>query len=213
MDGKRHAMMIGVDGGASVETPARIATIESTRFLFVGDGLYCGDGGAELQRVWTIHPWKALRGCDGRFSQRGKKLTALSLHELCERCCVRAVMPAVHCCTSKHGDAVWCVRFCGGGGLLTYSKPDGLTHVHTLNTESGLVRKLLALDGGTSTPQELVVKAIISPPAALLFGSLCALLGWVGEPERTKVAPSLTVAFRFAVASGTVRRSKDDALR
>ena len=54
-----------------VATPATLVS----RFAFVGDGLHCGDGGLELQRLWLEHPWRPLRGCDGRYVQRGTQLT------------------------------------------------------------------------------------------------------------------------------------------
>ena len=44
------------------------------------------------------------------------------------------------------------MRFAGGGGLLTYARSDG-TFVHTLNTESGLLRKIAALRVTVDLPQ------------------------------------------------------------
>ena len=49
------------------------------RFAFTGDGHYAGDGGAELERLYSLHRWKALNGCDGRYAARGKELVSLSL--------------------------------------------------------------------------------------------------------------------------------------
>ena len=49
-------------------------------------------------------------------------------------------------------DAIHAVRFAGGGGLLTYARADG-TFVHTLNTESGLLRKIAALRVTPEVPQ------------------------------------------------------------
>jgi hypothetical protein len=179
------------------------------RFLFQGDGLYPGDGGAELQRLWSHHNWRALGGCDGRFVQRGKALSQISLPELCSQWRVAVSSPAICCCdaSADDGDSVWCVRFRGGGGLLTYAKPDGV-FVHTLNTESGLCRKLVALHGrqlNASAPDERLARAMESPHAALLFQSCCSLLRWIPEPERTSAAPAAAVALRLTVARGSVR--------
>ena len=44
------------------------------------------------------------------------------------------------------------MRLAGGGGLLTYARADG-TFVHTLNTESGLLRKVAALRVTPDVPQ------------------------------------------------------------
>ena len=143
-----------------VVTPATLVS----RFAFVGDGLHCGDGGLELQRLWLEHPWRPLRGCDGRYVQRGTQLSTLSLAALCEawrvrgRSAVVSVRELAHATAGGGGsgggggggggdgssgggsggsggssDGVECLRLAGGGGLLTYCKPDG-SYVHTLNT-------------------------------------------------------------------------------
>ena len=44
------------------------------------------------------------------------------------------------------------MRLAGGGGLLTYARADG-TFVYTLNTESGLLRKIAALRVTPEVPQ------------------------------------------------------------
>ena len=182
-----------------------------SRFLFVGNGLYCGDGGAELQRVWDLHAWKPLGGCDGRFVQRGALLAKLSLSELCIKWAIVSRSKFLRCCEAddQGNDAVECVRFVGGGGLLTYIKTDGLTFVHTLNTESGLARKLIAMRGGVHG--HLVRALGSSSPAAPLFCSLCALLSRIEEPERTPVAPAIAVAMRCALARASTRVSSTAA--
>jgi len=173
------------------------------RHLFVGDGLYPGDGGAELERIYNLHGWKPLNGCDGRFVHRGAALAALSLQELCQNWSVVACTPVIRCCEAADNlDAAECVRFKGGGGLLTYIKSDGVTFVHTLNTESGLARKLHATRGDAHLH---VVRALGDSAAAPLFAALCELIARVPEADRTRAAPALAVAFRAVLARGAYR--------
>ena len=174
------------------------------RFSFVGDGHYCGDGGAELQRLWQLHPWKPIGGCDGRFVLRSEVLSACSLQDLCRDWQIATCTPVLRCCEAERdegADAADCVRFVGGGGMLTYAKRNGV-FVHTLNTESGLARKLQSMRGGAHAH---VVRALGGVPAAPLFASLCAILDHVPEPGRTKVAPALAVALRYTLARAAMR--------
>ena len=93
----------------------------ASRFAFLGDGLYPGDGGAELERLWRLLPWRPIRGCDGRFTSRDRALGALSLRQLCDLHGVAASSPVVSCRAAAEGvDAVEAVRLRGGGGLLSY---------------------------------------------------------------------------------------------
>jgi hypothetical protein len=170
------------------------------RFPFVGDGLYCGDGGAELQRVWELHRWKPLGGCDGRFVHRGSSLARLSLPALVREWQVASCTSVVRCCeVDESMDAADVVRFVGGGGMITYVKSDG-AFVHTLNTESGLARKLKARGGHAH-----LVYALGDAPAAPIFAALVALVAHVPEPQRTSAAPALAVALRAHLARAAVR--------
>jgi hypothetical protein len=101
-------------------------------------------------------------------------------------------------------DAVEAVRFRGGGGLLSYQRADGRC-VHTLNTESGLARKLIALAGVQ------VVAASLAPPAAAVFGSLCRLLEAIPDEDgqRTAQASVVCVALRAALARAHARSTSD----
>ena len=187
-----------------------------SRFAFAGDGAYPGDGGRELQRLWMLGTWRPLKQCDGRYVSRNVEWSALALRELCESVGVTAAGHVVTCREAgprkadegrlahrerlAGHDEVQCVRLRGGGGLLTYSKEaDGgvARHVHTLNTESGLARKLLALGGGADGR---LVRALSDARAAHLFSSLCRLLERVEEPARTRAAPPLATALRLAAA-------------
>ncbi|EOD25675.1 hypothetical protein EMIHUDRAFT_354009 [Emiliania huxleyi CCMP1516] len=172
-----------------------------SRFAFAGDGAYPGDGGRELQRLWMLGTWRPLKQCDGRYVSRNVEWSALALRELCESVGVTAAGHVVTCREAgPRDDEVQCVRLRGGGGLLTYAKEaDGgvARHVHTLNTESGLARKLLALGGGADGR---LVRALSDARAAHLFSSLCRLLERVEEPARTRAAPPLATALRLAAA-------------
>lgn len=173
------------------------------RFHFIGDGNYSGDGGCELQRLWELHEWKPLHKCDGRYVQRGTELTEVSLKALCERWNVTAATSVLRFEISGE-DNVECLRLTGGGGLLTYCKPDGKSFVHTLNTESGLCRKLIALRAGHGA--ELVEKSL---QRQCLFGVLCRLLQYVPEAERTRAAPAVAVALRFGLARCALREEEE----
>jgi hypothetical protein len=167
---------------------------ELRRYHFAGDGRYCGDGGRELERLWRLTRWRALANCDGRFVCREKRLEPLSLAAVCRECGLNLASPVVQCRDEAEGiDAAECVRLCGGGGILTYIKPNG-RRVHTLNTESGLCRKLLGM-GAT----EELARTLHGEPG-LLFRTLCCVLDAIPEHERTQSAPAVAVAFRFTVA-------------
>ena len=169
------------------------------RFAFTGDGAYCGDGGLELQRLWQTTSWRSIKGCDGRFTCRDRALTRLSLWALCDTfqldlaCAVITVRRA-----SEGMDGVEVVRLRGGGGLITYLKPEG-THIHTLNTESGLARKILALGAADS-----FCSALADGPR-LMFCVVISVLSRIPEPQRTVAAPPLVAALRQAAARNATR--------
>ena len=174
------------------------------RWEFVGDGRFCGDGGRELQRIWSQLPWRPIGGCDGRFTCRDRSLTKLSLRQLCDMYNIAIACPVVACRPAADGvDAADAVRLRGGGGLISFNKMDG-AWVHTLNTESGLVRKLLALN---------VINAISSElpeGARLLFLASCSMLAAIPDRERTSIAPSIVVVLRSAAAHLGARRHDSD---
>lgn len=170
-----------------------------SRFAFVGDGLYCGDGGAELQRLWSSHAWKPLKNCDGRYVCRDKWLSEHSLESLVDvlRISVSSAVSSRSPQEDGH-DQVHVLRLQGGGGILTYTNSRAGRFVHTLNTESGLARKLIAL----GMLQTLV--DTIPGQAGLLFGSIANVLEWIPEPERTKAAPAIAVAMRTLLAHSSI---------
>jgi len=140
---------------------------------FTGDGKYPGDGGSELERLWVAHKWKEIRGCPGRYTVKAQELrTKSSLTVVKDLFCAKgddkgdgnkdnshsSLIPtiALHARVDKIGkDPIEIVMLRNGGGLLTYQKSrklcdakqgdcgETLVHVHTFNTESGLIRKIL----------------------------------------------------------------------
>jgi len=126
--------------------------------FFVGDGQYPGDGGEHLQLLWeSAGPWRELRGCPGRYSSPGKSL--------------RGTLPSVLAASVGHlgslqvfdlpeKDKIIIAWFKTGGALMTYEKravgaEDGPMCVHTLNTESGLLRKMDSLHITLASPSTL----------------------------------------------------------
>ncbi|KAL1515362.1 hypothetical protein AB1Y20_001991 [Prymnesium parvum] len=191
--------------GSPLPAPAHpaYAALTSTpplRFSFVGDGRYCGDGGAELERLWRASEWKPLKGCDGRFTCRERALAAVSLPRLAASLALRLAAPVVCCRPAANGcDGVQVVRLRGGGGVLSYEKPSRGVYVHTLNTESGLSRKLI----GLGCEQPLI--AALNEEAAMLFSTLTHVLRRIPEPERTRTAPAVCVAMRVLLARSATR--------
>ena len=120
--------------------------------VFQGDGQYPGDGGHLLQKLWESFPWKEVKGCPGRYVSNSDILRRTSPEAL--RSAFGQGCP-VENFSVPGKDEVATVRFHGGGGLITYLKPTdplpardgtfnegGVVFVHTLNTESGLLRKI-----------------------------------------------------------------------
>jgi hypothetical protein len=177
------------------------------RFYFIGDGLYVGDGGLELQRLWERSHWRAIRNCDGRYTSRERSLAKLDLSTLCEKFQLASTSSVTRCRSETDGhDAVDVVRLYGGGGVLTYVKQSdaGVTsYVHTLNTESGLARKMSAL-GCTH-----VLSRSLMTEAQVCFTALCTLLDSIPENERTRSAPSVAVAMRYYWAKAATRLFAD----
>lgn len=177
------------------------AGIVAIRHSFIGSGQFIGDGGRELQRVWQLGQWRPIARCDGRFGSRDSSVAHFTLTELCALFSVDASSAIVAIRRGNAAlDGVETVRFRGGGGLLSYARADGRS-VHTLNTESGLARKLIALAGVRA------VAASLAPPAAAVFESLCRLLEAIPDEDgqRTAKASAVCVALRFALARAHAR--------
>jgi hypothetical protein len=107
---------------------------------------YIGDGGAALEALFQRWPWREIRNCPGRYVVgRGRSTEALATPP-------SALVPAGvavtrHPGTGSGGDPVLVALFPGGGGLVTFEKrtEGNIRYVHTLNTASGLKRKLESL--------------------------------------------------------------------
>jgi GNAT superfamily N-acetyltransferase len=89
-----------------------------------------------FKELWRRLSWRPIPGCPGRFvlNQPGLAVEGLAGSGIRIR---EYRLPTAE-------DPVLLARFDGGGGLLSYAKPDG-TFVHTLNTAEGLDRKLAQL--------------------------------------------------------------------
>ena len=121
---------------------------------FRGDGHYARDGGALLQALWCYCEWKEIRNCPGRYTVRRRRDLARWPPERLLAAALGAAAPQTSLWrhSSSTSDAIQAVRLAGGGGLLTYARSDG-KFVHTLNTESGLLRKIAALRVTPEVPQ------------------------------------------------------------
>ena len=102
---------------------------------------YVGDGGPALQRLWDHCAWREIRNCPGRFTaprSTNRTSPAALLQEV-----LGAAAPPLVTWDIAGKDPILLARLPGGGGLLSYAKAEAF--VHTLNTESGLLRKVEAL--------------------------------------------------------------------
>ncbi|TMW63649.1 hypothetical protein Poli38472_002590 [Pythium oligandrum] len=131
--------------------------------VFVGDGAYIGDGGRTLQRLWEFVTWKMIKNCPGRYIIKhkrsnpvlidGQSVTSLDTQAFLSAVFNEDVTFTVHDLQSERcQDRVQVVVFRDTGGVITYCKAsqgqDGepqTLYVHTLNTASGLKRKLEGL--------------------------------------------------------------------
>ena len=93
---------------------------------------------ATFDQLWQRYDWREIANCPGRFVLRDG-LSTMGPSELagCEALQSRQYQ-------SSSRDPVHVVRFGDGGGLISYQKPAG-EFLHTLNTASGMERKLRAL--------------------------------------------------------------------
>ncbi|CAE8590116.1 unnamed protein product [Polarella glacialis] len=182
-------------------------------FTFLGDGRYPGDGGPALQRLWVWLRWREIKNCPGRYttSERGVRTEDPEALLACGGTLLaRPVGPDLHhprpVNISLPGkDPIQIFRLPGGGGLLTYCKPDG-TFVHTLNTESGLARKVDALGISVDELLRSEVSAGMAAEAAATAATAAALracvevLPYLVDSEKNASAYALILKFRRAAA-------------
>ncbi len=91
-----------------------------------------------FQEIFEKYQWKAIKNCPGRYTLVGGTVSASPTEFLHAEVKVRKLEQ------SKASDEVLVVHFDDGCGLLSYRKDDG-TYLHTLNSESGLKRKIADL--------------------------------------------------------------------
>ncbi|KAH9130695.1 hypothetical protein LEN26_008279 [Aphanomyces euteiches] len=111
---------------------------------FVGDGNFVHDGGDTLQELWEAWPWKMIPNCPGRYVvKKNKVLAAMPLEDVLATLTTKPKR-VIETTSEKPSDQVHVAVFADGGGVITYCKSNG-AFVHTLNTQSGLERKLAGL--------------------------------------------------------------------
>eukprot|EP00298_Acanthocystis_sp_HF-20_P002098 c12557_g1_i1.p1 GENE.c12557_g1_i1~~c12557_g1_i1.p1 ORF type:complete len:131 (-),score=56.19 c12557_g1_i1:71-463(-) len=115
---------------------------------FIGDGKYVDDGGEELQKMWEIWKWKEISNCPGRYISKSQDAVFTQVSVILEK--IDAQNLKIHECSPKLRDKCLVCIFPTGGGIITYIKEPNNKEsekrlVHTLNTQSGLQRKLEGL--------------------------------------------------------------------
>eukprot|EP00471_Norrisiella_sphaerica_P007210 CAMPEP_0184478588 /NCGR_PEP_ID=MMETSP0113_2-20130426/577_1 /TAXON_ID=91329 /ORGANISM="Norrisiella sphaerica, Strain BC52" /LENGTH=185 /DNA_ID=CAMNT_0026856437 /DNA_START=97 /DNA_END=654 /DNA_ORIENTATION=+ len=165
--------------------------------FFSGDRKYEGDGGMELERVWQQFQWREIRGCPGRYvvaRRAAGALSSMSLVDLLARSEVAEASMILK--VRKDGkDPMDIIFFPGGGGIITYCrfKKDGEAsiavplYIHTLNTESGLIRKIL--DMGIEDQTVFRGYAAVSRRTRII----ATLLSFLNPNSRSKLASTVTV--------------------
>jgi hypothetical protein len=117
-------------------------THENQSGEFVGDSKYLNDGGSSLQKLWEVWSWSEIKNCPGRYvTKHNIHATTISPDDLLQSLNIHCLLNEYHV---DNKDTIVIGAFQDGGGLLTYVKNDG-RYVHTLNTRSGLLRKITSL--------------------------------------------------------------------
>jgi hypothetical protein len=158
---------------------------------FRGDGCYSGDGGRLLQTLWEMHPWREIRGCPGRYTSSSRGLRATPPQDVVDAGAGGGAPLRPLALSLPGKDDIVVTRFPGGGGLMSYIKQqhgEDIVYVHTLNTESGLIRKLLALDVSVYPP-------VTEAPH---YYPVYKILSYLNDAERNMSAYSLVVRMIFA---------------
>mmetsp|Transcript_3004 Transcript_3004/g.4572 ORF Transcript_3004/g.4572 Transcript_3004/m.4572 type:complete len:129 (+) Transcript_3004:147-533(+) len=118
---------------------------------FIGEGKYVGDGGVLLQNLWELWHWTEIKNCPGRYvTRRNRDAENTPPDVLLAQINVSDPVTLYQPETVK--DAVYVCHFSDGGGLISYVKTEGARFVHTLNTESGFLRKTQALGIAVTGP-------------------------------------------------------------
>eukprot|EP00434_Breviolum_minutum_P019084 symbB.v1.2.016824.t1/scaffold1293.1/size126329/12 len=144
---------------------------------FYGDGRYPGDGGAALEALWQLMPWREIRNCPGRYTTSDREARSLEPLQLLER---------------LEGEALTAAR-----DLRPLTLAEGAIYVHTLNTESGLIRKVDAL--GLRNWQ-CMLEAEPTMPCAEACSACVAVLPFLLDAEKNASAYALVQALRRSAA-------------
>jgi hypothetical protein len=195
--------------------------VDSGAHAFCGDGQYVGDGGQALQVLWDANVWRELRGCPGRYVTPCASLRSLAPSSLLAATGCDPHRLVLVRCSGK--DPIAVARLPGGGALLTYLKEErvggragpavegdpggGVTmlaplFVHTLNTESGLLRKADALQ----LPVEVIFASAPAQHASAAAATL-AILGFLVDKEKNASAYAMVRAFKRLLSSPSARPS------
>ena len=88
--------------------------------------------------------WREIRNCPGRYVTSSKQIRNIHPSDFTNQFKIAAVVREY---AIQNKDHIIINRFNSGGGIIVYVKWESNkeTYVYTLNTESGLIRKLLGL--------------------------------------------------------------------
>lgn len=93
---------------------------------------------SDYESLRAAFPWVDIPGCPGRYRLE------VGLPEMAPAQIAGTGAETVHATSPVCRDPIELVHLPGGGALLSYRRGNG-TYVHTLNTPSGLARKLAQL--------------------------------------------------------------------
>ncbi len=103
------------------------------------------DPEATFDRLMREHAWRPISNCPGRF------IFAAGVTSLSPAALVSGDAPVRSLSSKRARDPMLVVDFPDQGGLISYVKPAG-RFLHTLNTASGLARKLEELASAPGKP-------------------------------------------------------------
>ena len=158
---------------------------------FIGDGKYVGDGGPVLEALWHLTRWRELRNCPGRYVSPDRVLRETTPRDLIQCHLPSYVKMPKRFNELENKDPVEITRFPGGGALITYCKEDGV-YVHTLNTESGMIRKVEAL----GLPTSAISGESRSDYVEASLSTIIHILTFLDDSEKNSSAYSLVRKYR-----------------
>jgi hypothetical protein len=100
---------------------------------------------ATFDSLYARFKWEEIPNCPGRYVlARGSEKKELSTKT--SNSLVGDNFPAIVFQSQICRDPIHIIRFASGGGLLSYEHVDRNCYTHTLNTPSGLIRKMKHLE-------------------------------------------------------------------